>query len=119
MVDLESDHSAKKRSIGPPEQSERDVVPEEKAPRVAVADNLEALEEEAPSFPPTTCATEGAQKSLGATATAGKGQGKNGNDGRDWRDIKLGSVDNLRQRLEQRTHEGRTMSLGFPKPFGE
>ena len=116
MVDLESDHSAKKRSIGPPEQSERDVVPEEKAPRVAVADNLEALEEEAPSFPPTT--------SLEATATAEKGQEKNGNDGRDWRDIKLGSVDNLRQRLEERTHEGRTMFLGFPsclqvKPFGE
>ena len=88
---MESDHSTKKRSIGSPEQREGDAPePEEKAPRVAVAGNLD----EALSFPLTQ----------GATAGAGAGKGQEENR----REIKLGSVENLRQRLQERTHEGRT-----------
>ena len=98
IVDLEADAPSKKRSMGPSE--ERDggdsAPPGEKAPRVAVAIG-EAV----------------APTALGETAGGAGARGQVEEERRDggrseWRDIKLGSVANLRQRLEERSHEGKS-----------
>ena len=102
VVDLETDVPSKKRSMGPSEERDgggSSAPPGEKAPRVALAgDGGEAAA-------PTALAgeTEG-----GGAGARGQGQEERRDGGRgEWRDIKLGSVANLRQRLEERSQEGR------------
>ena len=96
VVDLETDVASKKRSMGPSEERDgggSSAPPGEKAPRVALAgDGGEAA----------------APAALGETAGGGAGARGQGDGGRsEWRDIKLGSVENLRRRLEERSQEGR------------
>ena len=109
IVDLEADAPSKKRSMGPSE--ERDggdsAPPGEKAPRVAVAG---AVGEAAA---PTALGETVAPSALGETACGAGARGQVEEERRDggrseWRDIKLGSVANLRQRLEERSHEGKS-----------
>ena len=101
VVDMEAEAPSKKRSMGPSEEREgggSSAPPGEKAPRVAVAG---AVGEAA------------APTALGETAGGGAGARGQGEEERrdggrsEWRDIKLGSVANLRQRLEERSHEGK------------
>ena len=102
VVDLETDVPSKKLSMGPSEERDgggSSAPPGEKAPRVALAgDGGEAA----------------APAALGETVdgdAGARGQGeeerRDGGGRSEWRDIKLGSVANLRQRLEERSQEGR------------
>ena len=101
VVDLETDVASKKRSMGPSEERYGGgscAPPGEKAPRVALAgDGGEAA---AP--------TAGGETADGAGARGqGEEERRDGGGRSEWRDIKLGSVANLRQRLEERSQEGR------------